>query len=114
MNERTCTAGLLASWSPTRGCKAELWRRKSAWINNQVFAEIVNRIGQVLKEHAADRQAILLMDAHSCHFSKAALAAARAQDIWPCVIPASMTGVLQPLDTHVFARFKLFLSLIHI
>ena len=55
----------------------------------------------------ADRQAILLMDAHSCHFSKAALAAARAQDIWPCVIPASMTGILQPLDTHVFARFKL-------
>ena len=29
MNERTCTAGGLASWSPMRGCKAEVWRRKS-------------------------------------------------------------------------------------
>ena len=68
MNERTCTTGLLASWTPMRGCKAEVWRRKSAWINNKVFAEVLNRIGQVLKEVAADRQAILLMDAHSCHF----------------------------------------------
>ena len=74
MNERTCSAAALASWSPMRGCKAEVWRRKSAWINNKVFAEILNRIGQVLKEVAADRQAILLMDAHSCHFR---------QKLWP-------------------------------
>merc|ERR1712051_556915 len=49
------------------------------------------------------------MDAHCCHFSEEALAAARRKDIWPCIIPASMTALLQPLDTHVFARFKLFL-----
>ena len=76
---------------------------------NKVFAAIVTRIGQALKAHAPDRQAILLMDAHSCHFSEEALSAACAQHIWPCIIPASMTGVLQPLDTHVFARFKMFL-----
>ena len=35
MNERTCTSRTLASWSPMRGCKAEAWRRKPAWINNK-------------------------------------------------------------------------------
>ena len=42
-------------------------------------------------------------------FSKAARVAARAQNVWLCIIPASMTGVLQPLDTHVCARFRRFL-----
>ena len=109
VNERTCTVRTLRSWSPLPGCKAEVWRNKSAWINNKVFADIVNHIGKVLKAHAPDRQAILLMDAHSCHYSEEALTAARSQGIWPCIIPASTTGVLQPLDTHVFARFKMFL-----
>ena len=49
------------------------------------------------------------MDAHTSHFSCEALRAARANGILPCIIPASMTSLLQPLDTHVFARFKLFL-----
>ena len=75
----------------------------------QSFAAIITRIGQALKTHAPDRQAILLMDAHSCHFSEEALSAACEHNIWPCIIPASMTGVLQPLDTHVFGRFKMFL-----
>ena len=44
-----------------------------------------------------------------CHFSSDTLAAARDYNIWPVIIPASMTSLLQPLDTHVFSRFKMFL-----
>ena len=33
----------------------------------------------------------------------------RAYDGWPALIPALMTSLLQPLDTHVFSRFKMFL-----
>jgi len=109
VNERTATVRSLKSWKPIPGCKAEVWRGKSAWINDSVFGDIVTHLGAVLKTHALGRQAILLMDAHTCHFSEMAMAAAYAQDIWPCIIPASMTSLLQPLDTHVFARFKLFL-----
>ena len=109
VNERTCTNLTLQNWKPIPGCKAEVLRHKSAWINNAKFADILRRIGEALKTHAPDRQAILLMDAHSCHFSEEALAALHAYDIWPCIIPASTTSCLQPLDTHVFARFKMFL-----
>ena len=109
VNQHTVTARSLKNWSPLPGCRAEIWRNKSAWINNEVFTSIVRHLGKVLRTYAADRQAILLMDAHTCHFSEEVLAEALAQDIWPCIIPASTTSVLQPLDTHVFARFKFFL-----
>ena len=108
-NERTVTAQMLRHWSSLPGCTTEIWRGKSAWINDKVFGRIVRRLGKALAERAGDRQAILLLDAHTCHFSAAALAAARACNIWICIIPASMTGLLQPLDTHVFSRFKMFL-----
>ena len=108
VNERTCTIRNLQDWKPLPGCKAEVFRHKSAWINNAKFADVLRRIGEALKTHAPDRQAIMLMDAHTSHFSKEALVEASAQGIWPCIIPACTTSILQPLDTHVFARFKFF------
>ena len=62
-----------------------------------------------MRARAGGRQAILLLDAHRCHFSRCTLAACRDYDIWPVLIPARMTSLLQPLDTHVFCRFKMFL-----
>ena len=100
---------LKTRWTSLPGCNAKLWRGKSAWINDKVFGTIIRELGKVLRVHAKDRQAILLLDAHKCHFSKSALAACRDYDIWPVIIPARMTGLLQPLDTHVFCRFKMFL-----
>ena len=108
-NERTVTVEMLKHWTPLPGCKVEIWRGRSAWINNTVFPKIVRCLGKVLQQHAPDRQAILLLDAHQSHFAEETLKAARAWNIWPCVIPASMTSLLQPLDTHVFSRFKMFL-----
>ena len=109
VNERTVTAEQHRRWSSPQGCNVKLWRGKSAWINDQVFARVIRTLGKVLRERAAERQAILLMDAHVCHFSSDTLAACRAYDIWPVIIPARMTSLLQPLDTHVFSRFKMFL-----
>ena len=43
----------------------------------------------------------------SAIFCLRTLAALRECDIWPVVIPARMTSLLQPLDTHVFSRFKM-------
>ena len=109
VNERTVTMEQMRRWKPLPGSNAQLWRRPSAWINDKVFAQIVRTLGQVLQKHAKDRQPILLLDAHQCHFSLNTLAACRAFNIWPVLIPARMTSMLQPLDTHVFSRFKMFL-----
>ena len=109
VNERTVTAEQHRHWTSLPGCNAKLWRGKSAWINDEVFAKIIRELGKVLRARAGNRQAILLLDAHNCHFSKGTLAACRDYDIWPVIIPARMTSMLQPLDTHVFSRFKMFL-----
>ena len=109
VNERTVSAELHRRWTPLSGTNAKLWRGKSSWINDKVFGKIIRELGQVLRSRAKGRQAILLLDAHKCHFSKCALAACRDYDIWPVLIPARMTSHLQPLDTHIFSRFKMFL-----
>ena len=109
VNERTVSAELERRWTSLPGCNAKLWRGKSAWINDKLFAKIIRELGKVLRARAGGRQAILLLDAHRSHFSKCMLAACRDYDIWPVVIPARMTSLLQPLDTHVFSRFKMFL-----
>ena len=108
-NSHTVTQKALNGWAPLKACNAHLWMGKSAWINKQIFKQIIAKIGAFRKEHAQDRQLILLMDAHMVHCSQEAAAAARLHDIWLCIIPASMTAELQPLDSHVFARFKTFL-----
>ena len=108
VNERTVTVEQSRRWTSLPGCNAQLWRAKSAWINDEVFARIIRELGKVLKSRAGDLQAILLLDAHVCHYCRRTLAACRAYDIWPVIIPARMTSLLQPLDTHVFSRFKMF------
>ena len=109
VNEHTVSAELKRRWTSLPGCNAKLWRGPSAWINDKVVAKIIRELGKVLRARAGDRQAILLLDAHKCQFSKSTLAACREYDIWPVIIPARMTSLLQPLDTHVFCRFKMFL-----
>ena len=109
VNERTVTVEQSRRWTSLPGCNAQLWRAKSAWINDEVFARIVRELGKILKSRAGDRQAILMLDAHVCHYCRRTLAACRDYDIWPVIIPARMTSLLQPLDTHVFSRYKMFL-----
>ena len=109
LNTNTATRRDLVGWKALKGCSAEVWRGKSAWINTTVFKRVIERLGVFLRTHAPERQAILLMDAHGVHCSEVVMAAARAANIWTCIVPASTTSLLQPLDTHVFARYKLFL-----
>ena len=109
VNEHTMRARSYSTWRALPDSGAVLWRKKSAWINNAVFPAVLRQVGRAVRAHAPKKQAILLMDAHMCHFSDATLEAAYSQNLWPCVIPASTTSVLQPLDTHVFARFKMLL-----
>ena len=108
VNEHTAPLYAIAGWSSLKGCNTHLWRAKSAWVNRNVFKLILAHIGDFAKTHAKDRQVILIMDALGVHCSEPVLAAARRHKIWVCIIPASMTSLLQPLDTHVFARFKLY------
>jgi len=86
-----------------------LWRRKSGWINKAVMKDILTTLGNAVAPLLAHCQPILVMDAHKAHFATDVLRWAAKQHIWICIVPASMTFLLQPLDTDVFSRYKAFL-----
>ena len=98
-------ATILASVTPN----FHVWRRKSGWINKDVMKELLLVLGKVLHPLLAQYQPVLLMDAHSVHCAPDVVRAAARQHIWICIVPASMTFILQPLDTDVFARYKQYL-----
>ena len=85
-------------------------RRKSAWVNANLLAEIVKLLGESLRHLRANRTFILSMDACPSHTMEKVAKACARQDIHIMYIPAQMTKWLQPLDTHVFAKLKRFLQ----
>ena len=59
-----------------------------------------------LREYLDHREIILLMDMAPCHMHPSVFALARRKGIRIVLIPARLTGLLQPLDTHVFRQFR--------
>ena len=83
-----------------------LVRQKSAWNNEKLCAAIVRRLALALATHMNDLQPILIFDACRLHLTNIVLSACVAARIWPIVVPAKLTWLLQPLDTHAFRPFK--------
>ena len=83
--------------------------QKSAWTNQQVHLRVLKLLGQVL-EHFPQYQPILLQDGAPAHTSPEVTAGAYAAGLWPIMVPASTTWLLQPLDTHGFRTSIMWLS----
>ena len=106
-NEATFLVSELPVLMAASPANVHLMRQKSAWNNGQTCASIVRLLGRALKRHAgAELQPILLLDAVRLHTTPQVLAACRATGIWPILVPAKMTWLLQPLDTDAFLPFK--------
>ena len=83
-----------------------LVRQKSAWVNTSLLVSIVRRLGFVLRPYASSHQAVLIMDTCPVHFAPAVLRACRSCGLWPVFVPAKLTWLLQPCDTHAFGKYK--------
>jgi hypothetical protein len=70
----------------------------------------VRRLAAALAPFMADYQPVLLFDAAKPHLAPAVFAACANGHVWPVVVPAKMTWLLQPLDTHAFLLYKIFLQ----
>ena len=86
-----------------------LLRRKSAWVNADLMVNVLKVLGRVLQPFTDERQPILLMDACPSHLAGKVFRAAARANIWVIIVPAKLTGLLQPADTHVFYRYKMYL-----
>ena len=86
-----------------------LLRRKSAWVNADLMVNVLKVLGRALQPFTDERQPILLMDACPSHLAGRVFRAAARANIWVIIVPAKLTGLLQPADTHVFYRYKMYL-----
>ena len=84
-------------------------RRQSAWINTDLMVKVMAVLGHVLRPHLATKQPVLLLDALSVHIAPQVFRAAAKAGIWLVVIPAKLTFLLQPADTHAFYKYKMYL-----
>ena len=105
-NWATFKAGSMTALRGRAPANVVLLRQKSAWNNEAVCAWIVRRIGRALAPYTHEYQPVLLMDVSRIHTARSVLVACHAAGIWVVLIPALLTWLLQPLDTHGFQRYK--------
>ena len=94
--------GLAAMLRPT----TILIRRRSAWNDQRMMVEILRKIATQLQPFLTTYQPVLFLDAARQHTTQFVLASAVRLRLWPIIIPAGSTFLLQPLDTHAFSLFK--------
>jgi hypothetical protein len=105
-NDATFPKKIFDTLKATCPANTYLLRQTSAWNNIDTCVYIVRLLSIALREHMGELQPILCLDACRLHFAEKVITACTELGIWPLIIPAKMTGLLQPLDTHVFKRFK--------
>ena len=106
-NEHTIPAALLAELRAACPAPVKLLRRRSAWVNKELFVEVVNLIAAALAPFVHGVQPFLLFDTCTSHLHLIAFNACIRANIWPHLVPPRMTWFLQPLDAKGFAGYKL-------
>ena len=113
-NEATFKAGDLDTLRAACPGNVHLLRQKSAWNNIEVCKQVIHLLGAALRKRSHPPlvrrwQAVLLMDACRLHLHRSVIAACLSEGIWPIIVPAKLTWLLQPLDTHAFKAYKEYL-----
>jgi hypothetical protein len=84
----------------------EVYALPSSWMNQKLLRRILRLLATALVEVQKDRLVILVMDSARCHIHKDIINEACRQGFWVIFVPAKLTWLLQPLDTHIFRHFK--------
>ena len=78
----------------------------SGWTNTDSLCKILTSIRRPFSTNFPERPIVLYLDSAAQHASKRVLAHANRLRVQLVFVPASLTWLLQPLDTHVFSLFK--------
>ena len=84
-----------------------LVRRQSAWVDAAYMVKIISLLGTILRPFLSEYQPVLLMDALGAHIAEVVFKAAARFGIWVLIVPAKLTWLLQPADTHLFYKYKM-------
>ena len=108
-----CATFLVRDWTQLNAespVNVHLIRQKSAWNNEGVCRRIIRLLGAALRPFSARFQPILLMDARRVHLHPSIARCCAAEGIWLLIVPAKLTWLLQPCDTHAFQSYKAYLK----
>lgn len=83
-----------------------VWRRRSAWVDATAMVRILHLLRESLRPIWQEVHVVLLLDCCPVHASRKVVAAAGRLGFRLVMVPASMTGILQPLDAYAFAGLK--------
>lgn len=83
-----------------------LWRQQSAWNCHATMRKWLTLLAKALGPLVRARTVIVVLDVHPSHIHASIFQHARNCGVRFVYIPAKLTWLLQPCDTHVFAPFK--------
>ena len=83
-----------------------LWRERSAWNNHFLMQRYICLLSRCLADYLETCTVFLVVDMAPCHIHQSVFATARRKGIRMILVPAGLTGILQPLDSHVFRQFR--------
>ena len=83
-----------------------LVRSESGWVTEPVLREIFGLLAEVLHQRRPDHAYVLAFDCASQHMQPSLLTLLRRRGIYPLIVPAKMTWLLQPLDVYCFRYFQ--------
>ena len=83
-----------------------VWRLASSWLDSCVFIVMLKILSRVLLRWKDTHLFVIVLDCASIHAHVDVIRSARALGLPLVFIPRHSTWLLQPLDTHVFRKFK--------
>ena len=81
-------------------------RGKSGWMSTENLKVLLGCLVELLRPYKDSHQIILFLDAAKCHINRAIAEYCARTGLFLIIVPARMTFLLQPADTHLFARYK--------
>ena len=105
-NRKTMNRSLEQHGDIVLGIQTHLWVRNSSWMTQEIFLEILELLLDALEPYMDYYDFILVFDASRVHLSRDIASKMMIAGVRIVVVPAKLTWLLQPLDTHIFANFK--------
>jgi hypothetical protein len=86
-----------------------LCREKSGWITAAMFAVALRWLARATQHLSKTHLLVVLLDCAPIHLHELVWQEAKKQNMALCLIPNGCTWLLQPLDTHVFRKYKAYI-----
>ena len=109
-NKHRLTLKMLKNLAARQPPNFRVWREESSWNNHCIMRRLISLLATCLKDYQTTHQIILVLDVASCHRHSSIYALATRLGIRVLFVPAKLTYLLQPADTHLFRKLKALLK----